>query len=100
MFSLQLYDDTTLKQDPHPEPGSEPQPLKDPHHAEGPSPPSRLDTCAVGEKSGHAPHGRLPIVQEGELSHPNEAPFQISPEAALRYHFIKHDATASRCDSD
>jgi hypothetical protein len=77
MFSSQLDDDDTLKQDPHPEPGSEPQPLKET------SLPSYSDTCAVEEKSGHAPHGGLPIAEEGELSHPNEAPFQISPEAAL-----------------
>ena len=77
MLSLQLNDDSTFK------PGSEPQLLKDPHHPEEPSPPSHSDTCAVDEKSGHAPHGRLPIAQEGELSHPNETPFQNSPEAAL-----------------
>lgn len=74
MFTLQLNDDTTPK---HPDPGSEPQPSKEP------SPPSHSDTCAVDEISSHAPHGRLPIAQEGELSNPNEALFQISPEAAL-----------------
>lgn len=83
MFSSQLDDDTTLKHDPHPEPGSEPQPLKDLHCPGEPSLPSHSDSCAVDEKSGHAPHGSLPIAQEGELSHPNEAPFQISPEVAL-----------------
>lgn len=72
-----LSDDSTFI------PGSEPQPPENPHHPEEPSPPSHSDTCAVDENSGHAPHGRLPIAQEGEFSHPNESPFQISPEAAL-----------------